>query len=111
MQARVVENGGEVDNCCKGANHSRVAQVLVADDGLADRLGLGDFGMVGFEQLESEVAAGELEGEVGGGVVCGRGADVVQQGGEEEGFWAALPGGEVLFYDGAACGFRISFLV
>ena len=100
-----------MDNCCEGADHSRVAQVLVADDGLADRLGLRDFGMVGFEQLESDVAAGEFEREVGGGVVCGRGADVMQQGGEEEGFWAALPGGEVLFYDGAAYGFRVSSLV
>jgi hypothetical protein len=76
----------------------------VADDGLADRLSLRDFGVVGLEEVERNVPTGELEGEVGGGVVCGRGANVMQKRGEEEGFWAALPRGKVLCYDGAACG-------
>lgn len=94
-----------MDDRSESADHSRVAQVLVADDGLADGFGLRDFCVAGLEQVEGEVAAGEFEREMGGGVVRGRGADVVQQGGEEEGFWAALPGGKVLCYDGAACGF------
>lgn len=104
VQARVVEDGGEVDNRSESADHSRFAQVLVPDDSLADGFGLGDVGLVGFEKVEGEVAAGEFEGEARGGVVCGRGANVVQEGGEEEGLWAAFPGGEVLCYDGAACG-------
>ena len=78
MQARVVEDSGEVDDCCESADHSRVAQILVANDSLADGFGLRYFGVVRLEQLEREVAAGELEGEVCGGVVCGRGADVMQ---------------------------------
>lgn len=86
VQARVVEDGGEMDNRSKCANHSRVAQVLVADDGLADRLSLRDFGVVRLEEVERNVPTSELEGEVGGGVVCGRGANVVQKRGQEKGF-------------------------
>jgi len=78
MQARVVKDSGEVDNRCKCADHSRVAQILVADDGFTNGFGLRDFGVVSFEQVESDVAAGEFEGEVCGGVVCGRGTDVVK---------------------------------
>lgn len=78
MQARVVENGGKVDDRCKGADHSRIAQVLVADDCFADGFSLRDFGVVGLEKVEREVAASEFEGEVRGGVVRGCGADVVQ---------------------------------
>ena len=111
MQTRVVEHGGEVDDRSESADHSRVAQVLVADDSLADGFGLRDVGVVGFEKVEGEVAAGEFEGQVCGSVVCGRGADVVQQGGEEEGFEAAFPGGEVLCCDDVACDFCVSSLV
>ena len=75
-----------MNNRGESADHSRVAQVLVADDRLANGFGLRHFGVVGFEQLEGDVAAGELEGEVCGCVVCGRGADIVQQSGKEEGF-------------------------
>lgn len=67
-----------MDDRCKGADHSRVAQVLVADDCFADGFSLRDFGVVGFEEIEGDVAAGKLEGEMRGGVVCGCGADVVQ---------------------------------
>jgi hypothetical protein len=69
---------------------------------------LRHFGVVGLEEVESDVAAGEFEREVCGGVVCGRGADVVEQSGEEECFRAALPGGKVLCYDGAACVLGVS---
>lgn len=78
VQARVVENGGKVDDRCKGADHSRIAQVLMADDCFADGFSLRDFGVVGLEKVEREVAASEFEGEVRGGVVRGCGADVVQ---------------------------------
>jgi hypothetical protein len=76
VQASVVEDRGEVDDRSESADHSSVAQVLVANDSLADGLSLRDFRVMGFEQVESDVTAGELEGEVGGGVVCGRSADV-----------------------------------
>jgi len=86
VQARVVEDGGEMDNRSESADHSCVAQVLVADDSLADGFGLRDFGVVGLEEVERNVPTSELEGEVGGGVVCGRGANVVQKRGQEKGF-------------------------
>lgn len=86
MQARVIEDSGEVYNRRESADHSGVAQVLVADDSLADGFSLRHFGVVSLEQVEGDVAAGEFERKVCGRVVRGRSADVVEQGCEEEGF-------------------------
>jgi len=86
VQARVVEDSGEVNNRRESADHSRVAQVLVADDGLADGFSLRHFGVVSLEQVEGDVAAGKFEREVCGRVVRRRGADIVEQGCEEESF-------------------------
>lgn len=108
VQARVVEDGGEVDYCGEGADHSRLAQILVPDDCLANAFCLCDGRVVRLEEVESYEAAGEFEGQVCGRLVCGRGSDVVEQGGEQEGFGAALPGGKVLGGNGSAYSLCVS---
>lgn len=77
----------------------------MADDGFGDGFGLRDGGSVGGfrEEVEGEVAALELEAEEGRGHVVGRGADVVQEAGEEVGFAGEGPGWEMELLDCLAC--------
>jgi hypothetical protein len=109
VQARVVKNGGEVDNRSESADPSRVSQILVSDNRLTHSFCLRDFRFLGFEQLECDEAAGEFEREVRGSVVRGCGSDVVEESCEQESLGAALPGGKVLGHDGSACGQSVSY--
>ena len=55
-----------------------------------------------FQEIEREETAIEFEAEVRGMEVLVRGADVVQEAGEEVGLVAELPGGEVGVAEGLA---------
>lgn len=99
MQAGVVEHSGELDDCCQCAHVAGIAEILVSDDGLTDRLSLRDLSIVRLEELEGKKAAGELKGKARGGLILGRGADVVEKSGDEESLRVVTELREVLSCD------------
>ena len=83
--ANVVVNGGQLDDLAQEGDGTLRPEILVADDGLADRLRLV-FGAAELaEEVEGYYASVEVEGHVRCGEVLGRGADVVEQSGKREG--------------------------
>lgn len=92
----VVEHGGELHDLAQDRDGALDAEVLVADDGLGDGLGLGPRRRAAEvavrrrylgQQVQGVEAAPELERQERRGQVLLRGADVVQERGEG-------PGGE-----------------
>lgn len=63
VAAHIVVDGGELDELAQERNGTRRAQVLVADDGLSDSLGLG-LGRNGLELLADEVEGQEAAVEL-----------------------------------------------
>lgn len=49
VQARIVEDGGKMDDRCESADHACVAEVLVSYDRFADGFGLRNVCLMGFE--------------------------------------------------------------
>ena len=79
--ANIVIHRRELNQLPQQRNRPFRAEVLVADDGLADRFGLRFRGIVrgGEEELQGGDGAVELEGEVGGVQVGGGRAEVVEE--------------------------------
>lgn len=83
----VVVHGRQLDELAQEGDGALLAQVLVADDGLANGLGLRGRGAVGRggEEVEGGDGAVEFEGQEGACEEGWGGADVVEEGGQGQG--------------------------
>ncbi|GAB1737605.1 hypothetical protein NU219Hw_g1913t1 [Hortaea werneckii] len=79
IQSRVIQDRSEMDHGRQRRHRSRLPEILMPDDGLADGFALGELGAEAGEDVEGDEASFEFEREVSGRLVAVGTPDVVQE--------------------------------